>query len=164
MEIPKQFLTIGQSPIIIHTIRRVMESGLFDAVHLVVHPDWMDYTKKLLLKDGIKTDALDFIPGGKERIDSTQNALKALKNENIDSDDIVVIHDGVRPFINRDLLLRCIDKTKQYGATVATVSVKDAIMTIEQGIATGTPDRKKFFTAKHQPVSNFQLFMRPFKA
>lgn len=144
VKLPKQFLEVCNIPIIILTIKNVIKSNLFDKVLIVMHPDWFDYLKELLLNYSIDMSNIDIISGGNERLDSIENALDFLEKDT-HKDDIVVFLDAVRPFITNEILKNAVSETQKYGATVAVCPVKDTMIFSENGVATDMPERSKLF-------------------
>ena len=155
VKLPKQFLEIANTPIIILTIKHILDTGLFDFILVVTHEDWMEYLEELLLNSSIKNDNIKLIRGGMERIDSIENAVDYLKKENVKDDDVVVFCDAVRPFVTKKILTDAVYKTKEYGATVAVCPVKDTMIISENKVAIDMPDRKKLFHG--QAPDSFQF-------
>ncbi|MBR4375914.1 MAG: 2-C-methyl-D-erythritol 4-phosphate cytidylyltransferase [Spirochaetia bacterium] len=145
VKLPKQFLEICGIPVIVLTIRNILASELFDQMVVVFHPEWREYLAELLKNYNIDTSRIAFVRGGQERIESIENALDFLKGSGTSDDDIVVIHDAVRPFASKALFTNAIAETQKYGATVAIVPAKDTMIFSENGIATDMPDRTRLF-------------------
>lgn len=120
-DISKQFILVKDKPIIYYTIKKFSDCKLIDEIILVLPKDEIEYCKKEVLeKYSLKVDKI--IEGGKERQDSVYNGLKALKNS-----DIVLIHDGARPFVSEKIILEGIENAKKYGAAAPGVMPKDTI-------------------------------------
>ena len=120
-DISKQFILVKDKPIIYYTIKKFSDCQLIDEIILVLPKDEIEYCKKEVLeKYSLKVDKI--IAGGKERQDSVYNGLKALKNS-----DIVLIHDGARPFVSEKIILDGIENAKKYGAAAPGVMPKDTI-------------------------------------
>ena len=145
VKLPKQFLEICGIPVIVLTVRNILASQLFDQLVIVIHPEWKGYLAELLVNYNIDISRIAFVKGGQERIESIENALDYLKESGAADDDIVVIHDAVRPFASKTLFANAIAETCKYGATVAIVPAKDTMIVSENGIATDMPDRTKLF-------------------
>ena len=144
--IPKQFLMLKDAPIIIHTLRRVLSFNLFKMIIVAVHSDWEKYLCSLLDEYQIDKGLLIVTKGGKDRVDSIRNTLSALrlKADAVDA-DIVVVHDAVRPFVGRDVMVRSIDAASEYGACVATIPATDTILCIDDGLVVAVPPRNRLF-------------------
>lgn len=147
-DLPKQFLRIYDRPIIIHTIEHFEKNPLIDAVVVVCVADWIDYFKNLvdqfhLLK--IKK----IVPGGESGQLSIYNGLVAAKEIAQDEESIVLIHDGVRPLINSELLTQNIECVKKYGNSITSGIVKETIVEIDdEGGIKMVPDRAHSRVAK----------------
>jgi len=130
-ERPKQFLEVYNKPIIVHTIEYFQSCELIDAIVVVCVEDWIEYFKDLVYKyrlDKIKR----IVPGGKTGQLSIYNGLCAAKEiANNTDDDIVLIHDGVRPLINANLLYRNIQDVKKYRSSITSGIVKETIVEID---------------------------------
>ncbi len=124
---PKQFLELHGKAIIIHTLELFENHPEIDGISVVCIEGWIDYLKKLIDKEGFKK--VKWIsPGGASGQESIYNGLKAIyDDESTNDDDIVLIHDGVRPLINDDVISDNIDCVKKNGTSV---TVSPAIETI----------------------------------
>ena len=157
VKLPKQFLEICGIPVIVLTIRNILAYALFDQMTIVIHPEWKDYLAELLTNYSIDTTKIAFVDGGQERIESIENGLDYLKISGAEDDDIVVIHDAVRPFASKTLFANAIAETEKYGATVAIVPAKDTMIVSENGIATDMPDRTKLFHGQAPDSFKFKI-------
>lgn len=136
--ISKQFILIKGKPILYYTLERFINCSLIDEIILVLPKDEIEYCKKEVInKYSLKVDKI--IEGGKERQDSVFNALKSLNDSNI-----VLIHDGARPFVSKEIIENGIKYAKQYGAAAPGVMPKDTIkVRDENGFSSETLDRSK---------------------
>lgn len=137
--LPKQFLEIHGKPIIIHTIEHFENNSNIDGICVVCVADWIDYLKNLLSRFGIKKTKW-VLSGGATSSESQYIGLKAIA-ESVDysKDDIVLIHDGVRPMITSDLIDRCINGVKQYGSAISVAPATETIIrSTEDGIIQDT--------------------------
>lgn len=126
---PKQFLEIYNKPIIVHTIEYFQYSDMIDAIIVVCVENWIEYLNQLIYKyrlDKIKK----VVPGGKTGQLSIYNGLKAAKEIANNDNAIVLIHDGVRPLINKELIEKNIHDVKQYGSSITSGIVKETIVEI----------------------------------
>ncbi|WP_278402410.1 2-C-methyl-D-erythritol 4-phosphate cytidylyltransferase [Megamonas rupellensis] len=130
---PKQFLDVHGKPVIIYTLEIFQEHKDIDGIILVCIESWIEYTKELIKKYNL-TKVLDVIPGGKIGQESIFLGLeRAYKN--YDKDSIVLIHDGVRPLINEDVITNCLDCVEKNGNAV---TIAPAIETIFRKNGDGT--------------------------
>lgn len=134
--IPKQFLLLQGKPILHHTLKAFESSGAVDSITLVVPENDFDAARKEWSKD--YQIVKNIVVGGKERQDSVYNGFKA-----IDSDtDVVLIHDGVRPFVDGDMIQRAIEAAQRYGAAITAIPVSDTIkQSDDEGFVARTVDR-----------------------
>ena len=132
----KQFIEIKGKPVLVYTLEKFIYNKSIDEVILVLPEDEVDYCKKeVLQRYSLKVDRI--VIGGKERQDSVFNALEAMEKA-----DIVLIHDGARPFINEKIIEEGIKYANIYGAAAPGVTPKDTIkVKNEDNISVDTPDR-----------------------
>ena len=121
---------------LVYTLEKFIYNKSIDEVILVLPEDEVDYCKKeVLQRYSLKVDRI--VIGGKERQDSVFNALEAMEKSNI-----VLIHDGARPFINEKIIEEGIKYANIYGAAAPGVTPKDTIkVKNEDNISVDTPDR-----------------------
>lgn len=132
----KQFIEIKGKPVLVYTLEKFIYNKNIDEVILVLPEDEVDYCKKeVLQRYSLKVDRI--VIGGKERQDSVFNALEAMEKA-----DIVLIHDGARPFISEKIIEEGIKYANIYGAAAPGVTPKDTIkIKNEDNISVDTPDR-----------------------
>jgi 2-C-methyl-D-erythritol 4-phosphate cytidylyltransferase len=117
----KQYIDLNGKPILYYTLRQFIKNNLIDKIILVIPEDEKDYCKNEVLdKHGLIVDKLVF--GGNERQDSVYNALSE-----IESSDIVLIHDGARPFVSEKIINNAIKYARRYKAAAPGVIPKDTI-------------------------------------
>lgn len=158
LSIPKQFLRINNVPILVYTINKFLESNLFEHIFIAVANDYLEYTAQLLQEFYPKSvqDRIKLIVGGKERIDTIHNVVLDLMKLNINDDDVIVIHDAVRPFVTTRILTDSVNGAREYGATVASVPVADTMLYSESGdYVDSIPTRS--FLYKGQAPDSFKL-------
>lgn len=122
---PKQFLDVHGKPVIVYTLEIFQEHKDIDGIILVCIEAWIEYTKELTKKYNL-TKVLDVIPGGKIGQESIFLGLKTVY-EKYDKNSIVLIHDGVRPLINNNVISDCLDCVDKNGNAV---TIAPAIETI----------------------------------
>jgi len=131
-------------PVIEWTIRKFVLSNLIDTLVLVINPEDREAMADIC---GPYTDKIDFIMenGGDSRQDSVYNGLKALPEET----DIVLIHDGARPFVDREIIEKSIKYAQKTGASCAGLPARDTIKIVDAGnTVISTPDRKTIWHAQ----------------
>lgn len=128
-ELPKQYLKIDDEPIIVKTIRNFEDFGSFTAGVVCCPIDWIEYTKAMLLENGISSDSISVISGGKNRNCSVKNGCRFLsENYNITNEDIILTHDAVRPFINSRIIKDNVSAVNEFGAANTVMPVYDSII------------------------------------
>ena len=155
--IPKQFLTLGDRPIIIWTIQKIIRSQAFDHLYVAIHPEWKDYLRDLIDRWEINTDSMTIVSGGKERLDSIENVVDAIYDAHtVDPDDKILIHDAVRPFITDQIIQDSLRALDRHPAVVAAIPATENMLWIENGTRVDSmPDRSKLFNG--QAPDSFRL-------
>lgn len=147
-ELPKQFLEIYNKPIIVHTIEFFERNENIHAVVVVCAKEWIEYFNTLIYKFRLEK-IKKVVPGGKTGQLSIYNGLKAAEEISGGRDSIVLIHDGVRPLINIDLITRNIEDVKKNGSSITSGIVKETIVEIDDnGDIKLVPDRAHSRVAK----------------
>lgn len=125
---PKQFLTLHGKEIIVYTLEHFENHPDIDGISVVCIESWLDYFKKLVDKYQFKK--IKWIsPGGNTGQESIFNGLNAMRGQ-IPDDSIVLIHDGVRPLIDEDLISKNIEMAKEKGSSVTVVAATETVMVI----------------------------------
>ncbi len=125
-EIPKQFLMVNEKPILAHTVQAFQEHDEIDRIVIVCVSGWEDEVEHIKTKYGL--DKIErIIPGGKNSMESISNGVFGI--EDISSpDDIVIIHDSVRPLIDRETISDCIAVCKKYGNGCASIPIQETVV------------------------------------
>ncbi len=145
---PKQFLEICNKPIIIYTLEHFEKNPNIDAIVIACVKDWIPYLEELIYKFRIEK-VKKIVQGGKTGQQSIYNGICAAKEVAGDEKSIVLIHDGVRPLINSDLLTKNIECVKQYGSSITAGIVKETIVVIDDaGKIKEVPSRANSRVAK----------------
>lgn len=138
--LPKQFIKLNGKTILATTVEKFEKCKLIDEIIVVSSKDYVELCGKIL----VECKNLKIIKGGNERQDSIGNAINYLCETGEDEKTIVLIHDGVRPFVNEEIIKRVISATYEKGAAIAAVKTKDTIRHIDEG----TLDRSKLFNVQ----------------
>ncbi len=119
----KQFSEIDGKPILAHAAGHFEDCELIHEIVLVVPEGWIDFTStEIVSKYGLRK-VRGIIGGGAERQDSVENGFKSLSQ----GVDIVVVHDGVRPFISTELIERVITEASNHGSAISAIPCTDTI-------------------------------------
>lgn len=144
---PKQFLEMHGKPIIIYTIEHFEYHDEIDNIVIVCLEDWIEELRGLLKRYGIKKVST-IIPGGATGHDSIYYGLEAMK-ATTNEDDIVLIHDGVRPLINAELISRNIQMVKECGNAITAEPVRESVVRSMDGKSiSDVPPRNQMYVAK----------------
>lgn len=144
---PKQFLELHGKPIIIHTIEIFENHPEIDNIAVVCLEDWIDELKILLLKNYIKKVNC-IVGGGNTGHESIYNGLMAIK-ETANEDDIILIHDGVRPLITHQLISENIDTVKKFGTAITVARQAETVSSVsESGLIDSVLNRDMIRIAK----------------
>ena len=130
--LPKQFITIGGTPIIISTIRTFLKNDRFGKIYIAIHKNWRDYLQDMLQLSFSpqEIERIELVNGGKERLDSFTNVMDAIIQANgLREEDILICHDSVRPFVTQQMINDCIDATLEDGVALTVVPTTDTIHT-----------------------------------
>ena len=132
--IPKQFIDVYGKPVIIYTLEGFQKHPQIDAIEVVCIDGWHDVLWAYAKQFGI-TKLKWVTSGGETGQESIRNGVYNLEGK-VSSDDIVVIHDGIRPLIEEAVLSDVIQKCKQYGNGVSSLPYNEQIFVIDDDIST----------------------------
>lgn len=127
----KQFTELGGVPVIIHTLRRFVEAPRVERIYIALRLAEAGNFKTRLEQERF-TKPIELVEGGEHRQESVANALAAVDAAD---DDIVLIHDAVRPFIAQEIIASVIDSAAKYGAAIAGVPAVDTIKLVDRSAA-----------------------------
>lgn len=143
--IPKQYLEVGGQPILMHTLSVFNKTDSSIDLILVIPEHDFSLWNELCHKFGFGVPHR-LVKGGKSRFQSVKNGLDAIQ----DSQGLVAIHDGVRPFVNPNVIAESFEKAEEMGSAIAVVALKDSIRKL-------TDDERSFF----QERQYFRLVQTP---
>lgn len=128
----KQFLTAQSKPIIVHTIEHFQKCGKVDEITVVCVSDSIEYMNSLKDEYGLNK-IKSIIPGGRSGQDSIYFGLKEIKRRCSDwKNDIVLIHDGVRPLVNQELIECNIRTVREHGSCVTVCKATESILALDE--------------------------------
>lgn len=143
---PKQFLKLGKSPIIIHTVEKFYVNSKFEKVIVLCPKQWVSHTENII-KKSIKDEKIVVLEGGNTRNDTLYNALNYIEqNHGIDDETIIVTHDAVRPFVTHRIIEENIEAAQKYGACDTVIPATDTIVESKDGkTISSIPNRAELF-------------------
>lgn len=140
--VPKQFIHLLGKPILHYTIDKFVQAQIFDKIVLVVQSAKYELVRKMLADDhSISPEQFFLVEGGKRRQDSVFNALKKCES----AADMVVVHDGVRPFVKVEELRHIVEIAKEKKAVTLGLPVKNTIKRVRNGVVVETLSRDGLF-------------------
>ena len=158
-KVHKQYLIIQDRPVLYYSLKAFEDSAVDEIVLVVGKGEEKFCRKEIVDKYGIsKVKAI--VEGGKERYHSVFEGLKQTSDA-----DYVLIHDGARPFVNQDIIRRCMQEVQKYQACVVGMPVKDTIkIADEEGYAKQTPDRKNVWMIQTPQTFSYALIDEAYEA
>ena len=140
--IPKQFLTVNERPVIIYTLEAFQKHPEIDAIEVVCIEGWQSVLQAYANQFNI-TKLKYIVSGGKNGQDSIRNGVYELE-KHFDSNDIVLIHDEIRPMVSADIISDCIRVTREKGNAIAVIPCMEAMMQTENGeVSVGSYPRER---------------------
>jgi 2-C-methyl-D-erythritol 4-phosphate cytidylyltransferase len=136
-DIPKQFMHIDGAPIIIHTMKCFQQHPDVDYIAVVCLKGWETVLRSYANQFEIKKLKWIF-PGGKTGMESIRNGIYGLKDEGCSDDDLVLIHDSVRPLLSQEIISSNIAICKAYGYAITGIQCREAILKSDDGFTTTT--------------------------
>ncbi|GIM33593.1 2-C-methyl-D-erythritol 4-phosphate cytidylyltransferase [Paraclostridium bifermentans] len=158
-DINKQFIKLNNKEIVAHTIDKFYNSENIDDIVVVIREDEEEYFNKNI-KEKYGFTNIKVAHGGNERQDSVFNGIKMLKKEC----DVVLIHDGARPFVTDDIIRRSINKANEHNAIVVGVKVKDTIKVVsDNGNIVDTPNRSYLWAVQTPQVFKYDIITKAYE-
>lgn len=133
-EIPKQFINVYDKPVIVYTMEAFQRHPMVDAIEVVCLDGWHDILRAYAKQFGI-TKLKWVISGGKTGQESIRNGVYFLEDK-CSPEDIVIVHDGIRPLVDDTVLSDVIIKCEQYGNAVTAMPYNEQIFVADDEIST----------------------------
>lgn len=149
----KMLLRIGDDTVAELTLRAFIQSGICDDIVLTASPEDYDVLREIADENGARV-----IYGGESRTDSVRKALAALSPDT----DIVLIHDGARPFLSPELIVAAAQSAADYGSGIAAVPTTDAIKRAVNGYVTETLDKSTLFNIQTPQAFRFDDIVKAY--
>ena len=155
-DIPKQFLTVNEKPVIVYTMEAFQRHPEIDAIAVVCIEGWDTVLWAYAKQFGI-TKLKHVIPGGPNGQSSIRNGVFELE-KHYAPDDIVLVHDAIRPLISADIISDCIVTTRKYGNATTVIPCAEAMLETEDAVAsTGSYPRDRL--KRTQTPQGFKIGM-----
>lgn len=152
-DIKKQYMEIGEKPLIYYSLK-AFEDSFTNEIVLVVSPGDIDYCRVNIVDRYDIKKVIKIVEGGAERYDSVRLGLHAVSANT----DYVMIHDGARPFVSEDIMQRAVEGARDYRACVVGMPVKDTIKIANKDcFAKETPDRNSLWMIQTPQTFEYKL-------
>jgi len=158
----KQFAELGGVPILIRTIRKFAAVGQVSEIHVALRRPGADRFQAGLAREGFRKP-VHVVEGGEHRQQSVANALNAIKAKD---DDIVLVHDAVRPFVESDVISAVLAAAQKFGAAIAGLPAVDTVKQVERtaqgAIISSTIPRERIVLAQTPQGFRFGILKKAF--
>ena len=159
MGINKQFIKLEGKEVIVYTIEKFYNNHNIDDIVVVVKESEAEFFKKEIIEK-YNFENIKIAYGGKERQDSVYNGLKLLDEKC----DVVLIHDGARPFVSNKTVDTCIEEAKEHKAIVVGVPVKDTIKVIDDSNnIVDTPNRSVLWAVQTPQTFDYNILLNAYE-
>ena len=157
-ELCKQYVLLGDHPLVAYSLIAFDACDLIDSIILVVPERDIDYCQKHILAPLELNKDIKIVPGGEKRQDSVYNGLIAV---NKDDAEIIVIHDGARPFVSQKHLKACIAGAKEHGACIVGIPADDTLKQLNRsGFISNTIKRDNILLAQTPQAFQYNLIIK----
>lgn len=157
--VKKPYLMLGDKPILSRTIERFEQNSVIDEIIVIVDESDVTTCGEDVISPFNFRKIRELVAGGETRQVSVFNGIQALS----DDIDFVVIHDGVRPFIDDDIIFRCLEASAECGASVAAVPVKETIKVANRNLFIDhTPERDLLWRVQTPQVFRYSLLVEAY--
>ncbi|HML37468.1 MAG TPA: 2-C-methyl-D-erythritol 4-phosphate cytidylyltransferase [Bacillota bacterium] len=140
--VPKQYGLLGGMSILARSVKAFAGLEEVSGIFIVTNTDYVEHCRAELDGLGLMPKVCGILPGGMERQDSIYEAVRRLPEDV----DLVLVHDGVRPFVTADVIRRTIEAAKEHGAAAVAVPAKDTVKVAEEGYFRQTLDRSVLYS------------------
>ena len=161
----KQFTELGGTPILIHTLRKFVASLEVSEIYVALRGNEIEGFRARLEKDAkdILQKKLHLVEGGEHRQHSVANAMSSVSATN---DDIVLVHDAVRPFVTEEIIHDVIRAAQKFGAAIAGVPAVDTVKQVERtsdgALITATLPRERVVMAQTPQGFRYDVLKKAF--
>jgi 2-C-methyl-D-erythritol 4-phosphate cytidylyltransferase len=150
----KQYLLLDGKPILAHTIELFQKADFIDEIYPIVPAEEIEYCRVHVVEKYGLDKVVRIIAGGAERQHSVLNGLRAIDSAD---DDVILIHDGVRPFVPLHAVRRSIEIALEYDGAVTAVPVKDTVKVVKDAMVVATPARESLWLAQTPQTFRYAL-------
>lgn len=160
---PKQFVIIKDEPMIVKTIKAFNSVDEIDEIIVVCLEEYISYLNELVEEYSLNK-VKKVVAGGNSRQLSVYAGLEALEKANISKDDIVLIHDGARPFVSKEIILNNIKAAKENDAAITVIKSTDSVLLSKQGeVVDSYLNRDEVYNCQTPQTFKFDLILKAHK-
>lgn len=161
-ELPKQFLTVNDKPIIIHTLENFQRHDDIDAILIVCVEDWIPQLKEILSEYNVEKVKW-IIPGGSTSHDSTRNGIFHLRNI-INEEDFVIIHDAARPILPQKAISNMLNIAHEKGNASLAIPCHETILYTDDQISGNKElDRSKVMRVQTPQAYDYKTILEVYE-
>lgn len=143
--VPKQYLAVGDEPLLVHTLRVLQASSAIQEVILAVPAADRDYCLTQIVTPHHFSKVTKIVAGGEHRQDSVRHALAEVGPET----DLVLVHDAVRPFLTEEMVQRVLEQAAKHGAAIIAIPMRDTVKQVgDDHVIQRTVDRTPLWLAQ----------------
>jgi len=159
-EVKKQFRLLNGKPLLLWSLETILKVNEISEIIIAVPADDLDYCKAMCTAAFSQQELsrMQFCEGGQHRQDSVHNALKKCSSDT----KLVIVHDGVRPFVTTGLVEELLNLTREFGAAIPGAPVKNTIKTIKEDIVDHTIRRDILLQVYTPQVFDYNILMKCF--
>jgi len=155
--VPKQFLTLGGVPLLVHSLQTFEAAHIISEIILVVPQDDCQYCREDIVPSYGLKKVSQVIAGGPRRQDSVLNGVRAANS----ATDIVVVHDAVRPFVTLKMITQVVEATRNHGAAIVAMPMRDTVKRVNgEGIIKETLNREELWLAQTPQAFRRDVLLR----
>jgi len=161
----KQFAELGGTPVLIHTLRKFAAHPAVAEIHVPLRKSEISGFRTRLEDEtsDISRDKINLLEGGEHRQESVANAMAALSAA---PEDIVLVHDAVRPFVSEETIQQVIEASQKYGAAIAGMPASDTVKQVERtadaALITATVPRERVVMAQTPQGFRYDVLKKAF--
>lgn len=154
----KVLMELGNKPVLLYSLEKFFNiPSLSELVIVIRAQDEIDI-RDILSKAGFDSSMIKIVHGGKERQDSVYMGLKSLVNS-----EIVAVHDGARPFVSLDLILKLIKEAENHPGVIPALPVKETIKIVKNGYVESTPNRESLWSVQTPQVFRYSILVEAYE-
>lgn len=154
----KVLMELRGKPVLLFSLEKFIKLSSLSELVIVIRPQDEEDVRSILSKAGISESIVKIIHGGKERQDSVYRGLMALT-----SSDIVMVHDGARPFISYELIVKLIEEVEIHPAVIPALPVKETIKVVKDGYVESTLKRELLWSVQTPQVFRYKILLEAYE-